>query len=319
MMLKHRTMAIALALTALGSSPAWADVKGGVDAWAQGDYGRAVAIWKPLADAGDADALFNLGQAYKLGRGVPTDINRALDLYRKATEKDHAQAEDNYGLLLFQQGRRAEAMPFLMRSAQRGEPRAQYLAGTALFNGDHVAKDWVRAYAMMSRSAASGLPQAAHTLSIMDQYIPQEQRIEGIALAEQMDVKAQQTTLAASAGKPAAKMPTPAQPPRPAATPKPVAAPQKAMASPAPPPTPVPAAQGNWRIQLGAFSEARRAETQWKAVSVKVPALSSYQHYTPSDGKIVRLQAGPLASRAEAAKLCMSIKAAGADCIVKAM
>ncbi|MCB2014762.1 MAG: SPOR domain-containing protein [Sphingobium sp.] len=318
MMLKHRTVAIVLALTAFSPCPVWADVKGGVDAWAQGDYGRAVAIWKPLADAGDADALFNLGQAYKLGRGVPTDINRALDLYRKATEKGHAQAEDNYGLLLFQQGRRAEAMPYLMRSAERGEPRAQYLAGTALFNGDHVTKDWVRAYAMMSRSAASGLPQAAHTLSIMDQYIPQEQRIEGIALAEQMDVKAQQATLAANTGKPAAKMPAPTQPPRPTATPKPVAAPQKA-APPPPSPAPAPAAQGNWRIQLGAFSEARRAETQWKAVSAKVPALSSYQHYTPSDGKIVRLQAGPLASRADAAKLCVSIKAAGADCIVKAI
>ena len=315
MMLKHRTMAAALALIAIGSCPAWADVKGGVDAWAQGDYTRAIAIWKPLADAGDADALFNLGQAYKLGRGVPTDINRALELYRKATEKGHAQAEDNYGLLLFQQGRRAEAMPYLMRSAERGEPRAQYLAGTALFNGDTVAKDWVRAYAMMNRSAASGLPQATNTLSIMDQYIPREQRIEGIALAEQMDVKAQQATAAANTGKPVAQTPAAMQPPRPVAPAKPVAAPQKTAALPAP----APATQGSWRVQLGAFSEAKRAEAQWKAVSAKVPALSGYQHYTPSDGKIVRLQAGPLASRADANTLCASIKSAGADCIVKAM
>ncbi len=31
-------------------------VKAGVDAWQRGDYVGAVAIWRPLAEAGDADA-----------------------------------------------------------------------------------------------------------------------------------------------------------------------------------------------------------------------------------------------------------------------
>ena len=65
-------LAVALA------GPAAADVKAGVDAWAQGDYDKAVREWQPLADAGDADAQFNLGQAYKLGKGVPTDLAAAL-------------------------------------------------------------------------------------------------------------------------------------------------------------------------------------------------------------------------------------------------
>ncbi|MDE0945777.1 MAG: hypothetical protein OSA39_02875, partial [Sphingobium sp.] len=53
--------------------PAMADVKAGVDAWQQGDYAKAVGEWRPLALAGDPDAQFNMGQAYKLGRGVQPD------------------------------------------------------------------------------------------------------------------------------------------------------------------------------------------------------------------------------------------------------
>ena len=36
------------------------DVKTGIDAWQRGDYVRAVAIWRPLAEAGDPDASFNM-------------------------------------------------------------------------------------------------------------------------------------------------------------------------------------------------------------------------------------------------------------------
>ena len=63
-----------LALT--GAGTAAADVPAGIAAWQAGDYARAVAEWRPLAEAGDADAQFNLGQAYRLGRGVPQAVER---------------------------------------------------------------------------------------------------------------------------------------------------------------------------------------------------------------------------------------------------
>ena len=133
--------AAALAVMLGLGSPALADVKAGVDAWQQGDYARAIAEWRPLAQAGDPDAQFNMGQAYKLGRGVQSDFSVALDWYRKAAAQGHLRAEDNLGLLMFQQGDRADAMPYLQRAASRGEPRAQYIVGTALFNGDLIGKD----------------------------------------------------------------------------------------------------------------------------------------------------------------------------------
>ena len=97
----------------LAASPAFADVKAGVDAWSRGDYASAVGEWKGPADKGDADAQFNMGQAYKLGRGVPADLAKAEELFGKAAAQGHLQAADNYGLLLFQRGEHVRALPYI--------------------------------------------------------------------------------------------------------------------------------------------------------------------------------------------------------------
>jgi len=178
-------------LTAAG--PALADIKAGVDAWSRGDYARAVSEWKSPAERGDADALFNMGQAYKLGRGVPVDLAKAEDLFGKAAAKGHLQAADNYGLLLFQRGEQARAMPYVKAAAERGDPRSQYLLGIAHFNGDQVAKDWVRAYALVSLAQQAGLAQAAPALAQMDKYIPIEERQRSVTLAADLAGAAQAT------------------------------------------------------------------------------------------------------------------------------
>lgn len=187
-----RTTALAAALVAATlSGTAWADTKAGVDAWSRGDHEAAVKEWLGPAAKGDADAQFNMGQAFKLGKGVPQDLKRAEAWYRKAAEQGHIKAADTLGLLLFQDNRKADAMPFLQASAERGEPRAMYILGVAHFNGDTVGKDWVRAYALMSRAAGSGLDQATRSLAMMDGMIPLEQRQMGVSLAAELEQKAQ--------------------------------------------------------------------------------------------------------------------------------
>ncbi|MCJ2183215.1 sel1 repeat family protein, partial [Novosphingobium sp. 1949] len=193
----------ALSATGASRTPATSaadTVKAGVDAWSQGDFAGAVARWKPLADKGDPDAQFNLAQAYKLGRGVPIDLARAKTLYGEAAAKGHVQAADNYGLLLFQDGERAKAMPYIEASAARGDARAQYILGIAHFNGDLAAKDWVRAYALVTLARRAELPQATTALAQMDSYIPLAQRQEAVALATQLAAQADanRTQLAAA-------------------------------------------------------------------------------------------------------------------------
>src|SRR6185503_11457379 len=80
-------------------------VRAGVEAWQAGNYAVAIGNWRPLADRGDADAQYNIAQAYFLGRGVPQNSNLAEQWYQRAARQGHEEAQANYGLLLFQNGR----------------------------------------------------------------------------------------------------------------------------------------------------------------------------------------------------------------------
>ncbi|MCB2088741.1 MAG: SPOR domain-containing protein, partial [Sphingomonadaceae bacterium] len=162
----------------------------GVDAWSRGDYDQAVKEWRGPAAAGDADAQFNMAQAYRLGRGVEVNAKQAEVYYAKAAAQGHIKAADNYGLMLFQDGRREEAMPYIKAASERGDPRAQYLLGIAHFNGDMVPKDWVRAYALLTLANSAGLPQAKPAIQQMDSFIPLAQRQEAQALATQLKTQA---------------------------------------------------------------------------------------------------------------------------------
>ena len=322
-----KSATVAAGLLALGmAGAAWGQanpVKQGVDAWGKGDYRAAIRSWQAAAAKGDADAEFNLGQAYRLGKGVPADPAKAEDWYRKAAVQGHFQAEDNYGRMLFDRGQRAAAVPWLEKSAARGDPRGQLILGTMLFNGDGgLAKDWPRAYALMTRASNSGLPQASRTLADMDQYIPEAQRKQGLALARQYQADAQRTHLPPEVTAGSAIKTTPVPPSQVAAT-RPgttYTAPPAKPAPSAPPPKPAlqPAAKsssGAWRIQLGAFSTEARAKTLWQSLSPKVAALNGSQPYYVKAGSIVRLQAGGFASSTDAAHACADVKRAGGQCL----
>lgn len=190
---KNVISAIAAAAGAILSAPAQADTKAGVDAWTRGDFPTAVREWQASVAKGDADAMFNLGQAYKLGKGVPQDLAKAEELFGRAAALGHLQASDNYGLLLFQRGEKARALPFIRAAADRGDPRAQYLLGIAHFNGDLVPKDWPRAYALLSLARQQGLPQAGPALQQMDEYIPLDQRQQGVAMSGEIQAQADAT------------------------------------------------------------------------------------------------------------------------------
>ncbi|MBB3910100.1 SPOR domain-containing protein [Sphingomonas desiccabilis] len=318
------------ALLLLGQ-PAFADVKDGVDAWTRGDFARAVKEWRGPALKGDPDAQFNLAQAYKLGRGVPADLVQAEQWYAKAAAQGHPQAVTNYGLALFQNGRRQEAAKWLEQSAARGEARAQFVLGTMLFNGDAVSKDWVRAYALMTRASSSGLPQASQTLAQMDKYVSLQDRQRGLEMARTLEAQAARapvtaTTVAAAAPTAAA---TPARtaavaPPRAApATPAPVrtaSAPAPVRTAPAAaattvaattvaarPSTPAaaPVTSGGWRVQLGAFRESGGAQALWSQVRAKFPGRTP--EYVQA-GAVTKLLVGPYASSAEATRACSAVK-----------
>src|SRR3954469_17946438 len=158
-------------------------VKAGIEAWQRADYTAAVAIWRPLAEKGDADAQFNLGQAYRLGRGVTINLGAAKTWFERAANSGHLDAQTTLGLLLFQNGDQAEGLKWLKQAAEQGEPRALLVYGTALYNGDAVTQDRVLGYAYVSRAAAQGLAPAKETLAQLDKLMPVTDRQKAVALA----------------------------------------------------------------------------------------------------------------------------------------
>src|SRR5205085_170595 len=221
-------------LSAASAQPAPGDVRAGIDAWAAQNYDQAVQIWRPLADRGDADAQYNLAQAYFLGRGVPQNMTLAEQWYARAARQGHPEATANYGLLLFQNGRRQEAIPYLTRAADAGDPRAQYVLGTALFNGDIVARDAPRAYALMSRAAAQNLPPAVTQLAEMERLMSPQDRARGVELARDMRTAPPPVQIAAREAPPPPRRLPPQQSGTPPVAPRPV----RVATAPAPRPRP---------------------------------------------------------------------------------
>lgn len=295
-------LALPLIAVSMLAAPAYADVKDGVDAWQAGNYQVAVAEWRPLALAGDADAQFNLGQAYKLGRGVPTDLGQAEIWYSRAAKQGHLQAEDNLGLVLFTANRREEAMPFITRSAERGEPRAQYVLGTALFNGDLAPQDLPRAYALTKRASDAGLGIASARLAQLDNLIPLDQRQRGLAMLPEIEKSEQRARLAAvNAAAPPAPKPAPASPVRtaslPASTPGTSYTPPPVIAPPAPPPTARPVPQPIRSVDLppSPAADAATAAAAQATADAQAAAAANTQPGTtyaapPESGELPRAQ-----------------------------
>lgn len=321
---------LGLAMALLAAAQASATVKDGVDAWQAGDYARAISHWRQPAEAGDADAQFNLGQAYKLGRGVPADNKIAQGWYLKAAQQGHEQAQANLGLILFQNGDRQGAMPWITKAAQRGEPRAQYVLGTAMFNGDLVPRDWPRAYALMTRSAAAGLPQAATSLQQMDKYLTVADRQAGAALAQQMEsgggfaptppAPTPPAAVAKAAKPPVAKP----KPPKPATAVAPIQsaavapaatapAPSKPAAVPNPAPSVASSSGRSWQIQLGAYGSIAGAQKVWGDIARNAAVNGKEPAYIPV-GALTRLRTGPFTGKAEANAACQALQKAGFNC-----
>jgi hypothetical protein len=271
-------------------------VKSGIDAWQRADYAGAVTIWRPLAEKGDADAQFNLGQAYRLGKGVPISLSAAQTWFERAAASGHLDAQTTLGLLLFQNGDQPEGIKWLRKAAEQGEPRALLVYGTALYNGDGVTQDRMLGYAYVSRAAAQGLVPAKQTLSELEQLMSASDRKRALALAHSI---------------PGAPFVPSKKPPKPVrvAQAKPVtpkSTVSKPAQTPAAKPTPAPMAGGAWRIQLGAFSQRASAQALYQRLAGK-PALAGRGPIYIPVGSMTRLQVGPFATRAAAQAACASL------------
>lgn len=133
-------------------------------AYGRGEYHLALQLWQPAAEAGDAQAMNNLGVLYDKGLGVEPDVGRALHWYAKSAEAGHPSGMCNFGRML-EQGRGIpqdveEAARWFDLAARKGQPEAQYNLGMLYEQGHGVGKDDAAAAAWYSRAAAANQPNA---------------------------------------------------------------------------------------------------------------------------------------------------------------
>jgi TPR repeat protein len=131
---RMRLKQIGFGLTLALSIAFHAHAEDGQVAYDKGNYGSALASWRPMADQGDAISQDNIGSLYALGKGVQQDYAQAIGWFAKA--------------------------------ANQGLPKAQFHLGYAYLRGDGVTRDRNMAIAWFRKAAAQGYAPAQ---SILDQ------------------------------------------------------------------------------------------------------------------------------------------------------
>lgn len=130
--LKMRRLALCLggAILLMASSVfAQSGFDKGASAYKRGDFETALAVFRPLAESGDAKAQSILGLMYSYGEGVPEDYRESARWYRRAAEQGSSVAQYNLGMFYLEgQGvsqNTDAAMEWLTKSADGGHFRAR--------------------------------------------------------------------------------------------------------------------------------------------------------------------------------------------------
>ena len=124
------------------------------------DYETALSIIRPLAVDGNAEAQYELGEAYYFGRGTTRDYAEAVRWYRAAAEQGHVMAQLNLGKL-FPKASGIEIGPeerlrWLGSAADQGNGDAFHELATWVFRDQRDRQEAERSFTWCSISAELG-------------------------------------------------------------------------------------------------------------------------------------------------------------------
>ena len=156
--MKLRIAGMAL-ITLIACSPK-ATIEDGQRAARSGDYLKANTIYRTLANAGNADAQYWLGQSYADGLGVSRDPEQALKWFRLAAERNPGYQYQLANMLsagLKVPKGQVEAIKWYRRASENGVVFAMDWLGLALLNGEEgVPKNLDEAYFWLIQAKAGG-------------------------------------------------------------------------------------------------------------------------------------------------------------------
>lgn len=132
------------------------------------NYAKAISLLRPLAETGDAEAQFALGNLYFEGGDIPA--SDAYHWLEKAANQDHAKACYKLACLNEFRLRNGEEafVALLLRAAEMGSPEAQTQLGTYYATGDWPGpRDLKEAAKWYAKAAEQSDPTALYEFGFM--------------------------------------------------------------------------------------------------------------------------------------------------------
>lgn len=124
------------------------------------NYEKAKYWYEKAVEKGNTDAMLNLGFMYERGSGVPADMQKAIELYTVAAEAGDAQAQYNLAYYYYntEDGKRdyKKAYHWYSECAKQGNAAAVNTLGLMYLNGHYVGKDEDKAAQYFFEAAEKG-------------------------------------------------------------------------------------------------------------------------------------------------------------------
>lgn len=158
---------------------------------------NAVREMAKLADSGDPNAQYRMGQLYRDGGLVIPDGVVAYDWFAKAAEQGHVAAQGGSLCAAYFMGREylrgrsvpkdiPKAVELFRQAADGGNPYAQYMLGKLCLMGKGVPEDREQAHHWFTQSARQGNDYAQYFLDRWDSLRPPSLMLAGIRLFRQL-------------------------------------------------------------------------------------------------------------------------------------
>jgi TPR repeat protein len=133
----------------------------GYKAYLKKDFKRALIYWRPLAEAGNLDAQYHLGNMFLNGQGVTVDWSEAGKWFRASAEQGDVGAQyligemnlKGMGMVRDYQ----KAGNWFKKAAEQGYPDAQFRLGEWYAEGKGGVTNLLLAYVWLKLAGANGI------------------------------------------------------------------------------------------------------------------------------------------------------------------
>ena len=185
---KPLTFLLVLTLLFLFSGSVYGDdFQDGEDAYERKDYKEAFRLFRLSAEQGDAEAQFNLGLMYYIGKGCPKDYKETVKWTRLSAEQGFAKAQHYLGEI-YDRGQGVpqnykEAVKWYRLSAEQGIAFAQHDLGKMYSEGKGVLQDYVLAHMWFNLSNSNGFSYAERNRDRVENKMSKQQIEEAQEMA----------------------------------------------------------------------------------------------------------------------------------------